>query len=187
MKTRSNVNKIFLCLLLISFLLGCLIPQRLGAQIIVTLKADTNIVKLEDDIQLTYTIENVGDSSIYYFDRSFITAKLEDGKTIEVLPVELFVRADMRESKSEYVLLEPEDSISHTYSYRIVWSYDPETREAIRILPGKIYFKYKVTRTKEENFYYDFEHEHIHATTKIPIDAWTGTLESNEVIVELVE
>ena len=187
MKTRINATIIFLYLILIVVFLGCLIPQRLGSQIVVTLKADTNIVKLEDDIQLTYTIKNTGDSSIYYFDRSFITAKLEDGKTIGILPVELFVRADMRESKSEYVLLEPEDSISHKYSYMKVWSYDPETLEGIRILPGKIYLKYEVTRTKEENFYYDFENEHIHATTKIPIDAWTGTLESNEVIVELVE
>ena len=65
--------------------------------------------------------------------------------------------------------------------------FDPETDEVIRVSPRKIHFKYEVTRTKEENFYYDFENEHIHATTKIPIDAWTGTLESNEVIVELVE
>jgi len=187
MRIQINTNKLYLHILLACILFLCLTPQELKTQIIVTLKTDTNIVKLEDDIQLTYTIKNTGDSSIYYFDRSFITAKLEDGKTIGILPVELFVRADMRESKSEYVLLEPEDSISHKYSYMKVWSYDPETLEGIRILPGKIYLKYEVTRTKEENFYYDFENEHIHATTKIPIDAWTGTLESNEVIVELVE
>ena len=186
MKTQINTNKIFLYLFLISILLACLIPQRSEAQIIVTLKADTNIVKLGDDIQLTYTIKNTGDSSIYYFDRSFITAKLENSKRIEVFPVDLLVRADWRESKSEYVLLEPGNTISHTYLYRVIPIYDPETDEVVSISPGKIYLKYEVTRTKEENFYYDFEHEHIEATTRIPIDAWTGVLESN-VIVELVE
>ncbi|MBL7127856.1 MAG: hypothetical protein ISS16_02605 [Ignavibacteria bacterium] len=187
MKTQINTNKIFLYIILIVVFLCCLSPQSSEAQITVTLKADTDIVKLGDDIQLTYTIKNTGDRPIYYFDRSFITAKLEDGKTIEVFPVELFVRADWRESKSEYVLLEAGDSISHTYSYRAWWSYDPETDEIARVSPGKIYLKYEVTRTKEENFYYDFEHEHIHATTKIHIGAWTGTVESNEAVVELIE
>ena len=187
MKTQISTNKIFFYLLLIGAILSCLSPKRSEAQIVVTLKTDTNIVKLGDDIQLTYTIKNTGDRPIYYFDRSFITAKLEDGKTIEVYPVELFVRADWREGKSEYVLIKSEDSISHTYSYRMWWSYDPETHEMKRILPGKIYLKYEVTRTKEENFYYDFENEHIHATTKIPIDAWTGMVASNEVEIELVE
>lgn len=182
-----NINKIFLQAILITVLLSCNSFNNLKAQIEVSLKTDTNIVKLGDDIQLTYTIKNTGDSPIYYFDRSFVTAKLEDGKKIEVYPIELLVRADWRESKREYILLEPEDSISHTYSYRFWWSYDPETNEMVRVTQGKIYLKYKVTRTEEINFYYDFENEHIHATTKIPIDAWTGTLESNELEIELID
>jgi hypothetical protein len=187
MKTRISANTIFLYIILIVVFLCCLIPQRLEAQITVILEADTNIVKLGDDVQLTYTIKNTGDSSIYYFDRSFITARFENNEIVEVFPKELIVRVDWRESKSEYVLLEPGDTISHTYSYGIMSCYDPETNEVIRVSPGKIYLKYKVTRTKKENFYYDFEHEHIEATTKIPLNAWVGTLESNEVNVELVE
>jgi len=143
--------------------------------------------RIGDDVQLTYTIKNTGDSSIYCFDRSFINAKLEDGKAIEIFPLDLLTRTDWRESRSEYVLLKPGNTISHTYHYRIMMSYDPETNKVIRVLPGKIYFKYKVTRIKEENFYYDFENEHIEATTKIPIDALTGSLESNKVEIELIE
>jgi hypothetical protein len=162
-------------------------PTRLDAQIIVTLEADTNIYQYGEKIKLKYTIENTSDSSLYYFDRSFVNAVDESGNTVHIFPRELLVRADWRESKSDYVLIEPGDNVSHLYTYEILSVLDPETNIVSIPAPGTIYFKYMVIRFEADNFYYDFENEHIEATTKIPIAAWTGTLESNEVIVKLVD
>jgi hypothetical protein len=188
MRTQKKTFNIFVFLISIVIASGCFLKHgSLNAQIVVMLEADTNVWKYEEKIKLTYTIKNTGDSSIYFFDRSFVTAKLESGKVLYVFPRELIIRADWRECKGDYVLIEPGDKISHTYNYELMSSYDPETGKGFFTFPKTIYFKYEVTRTEADNFYYDFEHEHIEATTKIPIDAWTGTLESNEVKVELVE
>ena len=188
MITLNNFkNTLFVLIPLIIVLTSFLKPENLFSQIVVTLEADTNVYIQGEKIKLAYTIKNIGDSSIFYFDRNFVNARDKSGNIVFVSPRELLVRADWRESKSEYILLAPGDKISHTYSYDMISIIDPETNEVFLPVLGTIYFQYKVRRLEEDNFYYDFENEHIEATTKIPIDAWIGTLESNELCVEILE
>jgi len=188
MRTLTD-NKITLIVLipLIILLTSFLKPVNSFSQIVVTLESDTDVYKKGETIKLTYTIKNAGDSSIFYFDRNFVNARDKSGNTVFISPSEILVRADWRESKSEYILLVPGDEISHTYGYDMISIIDPKTNEVFLSVLGTIYFQYKVTRLEEDNFYYDFESEHIEATTKIPINAWIGTLESNEVGIELIE
>lgn len=188
MITLNNIkNTLFVLIPLIIVLTSFLKPENLFSQIVVTLEADTNVFKQGEKIKLAYTIKNTGDSSIFYFDRSFVNARDKSGNTVFISPGELLVRSDWRESKNEYVLIESGDSIIHTYNYDMISIIDPETNEVFLSVLGTIYFQYRVTRLEEDNFYYDFENEHIEATTKIPIDAWTGTLESNELCIKIVE
>ena len=188
MITLTNIkNTLVIFISFIIVLTSFLKPLNSYSQIVVMLEADTNVYKQGEKIKLAYTIKNIGDSSIFYFDRNFVNARDKSGNTVFISPSEMLVRADWRESKSEYILLAPGDKISHTYSYDMISIIDPETNEVFLPVLGTIYFQYKVTRLEEDNFYYDFKNEHIEATTKIPIDAWTGTLESNEVIIELIE
>ena len=188
MITLNNVkNKLFVLIPLIIVLTSFLKPENLFSQIVVTLEADTNVFKQGEKIKLAYTIKNTGDSSIFYFDRNFVNARDKSGNNVHIISRDLLVRADWRESKSEYVLIEPGDSIIHTYNYDMMSVIDPETNEVFLRVLGTIYFQYKATRSEADNFYYDFENEHIEATTKIPIDAWIGTLESNELCVEILE
>ena len=172
MRTLTNLKIRFVILIsLIIVLTGFIKPVSLFSQIVVKLESDTNVYKKGKTIKLTYTIKNAGDSSIFYFDRNFVNARDKSGNTVFISPSEMLVRAGWRESKSEYILLAPEDEISHTYSYDMISIVDPETSEVFLSVLGTIYFQYKVTRFEEDNFYYDFENEHIEATTKIPIDA----------------
>ena len=188
MRTLTNIKIILVILIsLIIVSTGFIKPVNSFSQIVVKLESDTNVYKKGETIKLTYTIKNTGDSSIFYFDRNFVNARDENRNTVFISPRELLVRADWRESKSEYILLSPGDEKSHTYSYDMISIVDPETKEVFLSVLGTIYFQYKVTRLEEDNFYYDFENEHIEATTKIPIVAWTGTLESNELCIEIVE
>ena len=188
MITLNNIkNTLFVLIPLIIVLTSFLKQENLFSQIVVKLKSDTNVYKKGETIKLTYTIKNTGDSSIFYFDRNFVNARDENRNTVFISPRELLVRADWRESKSEYILLSPGDEISHTYNYDMISIVDPETKEVFLRVLGTIYFQYKATRSEADNFYYDFENEHIEATTKLPIDAWIGTLESNELCVEIIE
>jgi hypothetical protein len=145
----------------------------------VTVAAHKDTIKFGDPIKVTYTVENDGEGPVIFFDRSFVHARISDGEPQLLFPMELLWRADWRECKGDYVTIEPHGKLAHAYTYGL----SPVSASALPPFPWKVRVFFKVTRAAADNFYYDFEHEHIQATTKISIEAWTGTLSSNEVFV----
>jgi hypothetical protein len=149
----------------------------------VTVAVEKETMTLNDPIKATVTIENLSDKPVVFFDRSNLFAGINEGEPMLLFPRELLWRADWRECKGDYVTIEPHGKLTHAYTYGL--SMVPTS--PLPPYPWKVSVFFKVTRTAADNFYYDFEHEHIEATTKIPIDAWTGTLSSNEVTVTVTE
>ena len=159
-----------------------------GSPLELTIKSDKEVYEAGESvitIIITYTIENISPKPIVFFDRNFIRAELDNGQRLMIYPdyrihKEFMIRSDWREGKSEYVTIQPHDKITHTYHYILQQAEDFN-------LPQKVNIEYSVTRKKSDNFYYDFEKEGMRATTKIPIDAWTGTLTSNTITIEVRE
>lgn len=145
----------------------------------VTLAAQKETLKLGDPLEVTYTVENEGARPVVFFDRSFVLAGINDDEPQLLFPMELLWRADWRECRGDYVTIEPHGKLTHAYTYGL----PPILASTPPPFPWKVRLFFKVTRAAADNFYYDFEHEHIEATTKIPIEAWTGTLSSNEVVI----
>jgi len=145
----------------------------------VTVAVEKETMTLNDPIKATVTIENLSDKPVVFFDRSNLFAGINESEPVLLFPRELLWRADWRECKGDYATIAPHGKLKHAYTYGL-----PMTLSSpLPSFPWKVRVFFKVTRTAADNFYYDFEHEHIEATTKIPIDAWTGTLSSNEVTV----
>ncbi|MBN2518181.1 MAG: hypothetical protein JXB14_05010 [Candidatus Altiarchaeota archaeon] len=151
----------------------------------VEIKTDKTKYKLGEPIEITYVVRNNGKKPVVFFDRPFLTTKSEDGQDLTLLTpamtprsMNLCFRADWRESKNEYVRIGPGERIEHSYDY----TFYPN-----KIPPKIIYVQYDVTRKDSDNFYYDFQKEGIAAITTPKIKAWTGTVTSNSVKVEIIK
>jgi len=149
----------------------------------VTVSVEKDTMTSVDPIKATFTIENLSGKPVVFFDRSFVFAGINEDKPTLLFPRELIWRADWRECKGDYVTIEPHGKLTHAYTYDL----PTVLTSPLPPFPWKVKLFFTVTRTAADNFYYDFEHEHIEATTKIPIDAWTGTLSSNELTVTVTE
>lgn len=168
---KDSIN--LLAFLIIFMMLNCNGETEEKQSLEVFIK--TNRLEYNSPVSINYTIKNKSNKPIVFFDRSFIYLKINNNsEEYRLFPYDLIWRNDWRECKNDYVTIKPNDSISHTYNYFA------HLLSSVNIVSGDIIkLQYKVIRKNEDNFYYDFENEHIEATTKIPINAYIGTLNSN--------
>lgn len=129
---------------------------------------------------ITYTITNNSNMPVIFFDQGFIFAERNHKTSCRLFPKEMFWRNDWRASLKDYVTINPAEAILHTFTYDSGCLHG-----GTPTFPMTIAIQFVFNRTKDDNFYYNFENEGILAKQKIHIDAWTGRLVSDPLIVNI--
>ncbi len=148
----------------------------------VTIGTNQREVMLWEPIVIAYSVRNTGSTPVLFFDGDFLVTKVV-GPVGARYGLPLLLRDTPRKPltghdiprKSDYVEILSGQSFETRIGYRM-----GEGGPLVRTDWGtQVEFRYEVRRTAGDNYYLD-------GKTRVPVQAWTGELQSNTVTIKLI-